>query len=44
MLDAQGYAADVRLLDLREAQLAPDAHLDVRAVLGGIVVGAKPAE
>jgi hypothetical protein len=29
-------------VDLREAQLAPDAHLDVRSLLGGIAIRVPP--
>jgi hypothetical protein len=29
-------------VDLREAELAPDAHLDVRSVLGGIAIRVPP--
>jgi hypothetical protein len=29
-------------VDLREAQLAPDAHLDVRSLYGGIAIRVPP--
>ena len=30
-------------VDLREAQLAPDAHIDVRSLFGGIAIRVPPA-